>query len=187
MIWKSLARYVINNAMKNKPVIYLAQRMTNRYCDEILAVALEAKAKLEAAGFEVISPVIEEGVPNKHIKLVNTMGRLKGFWRRDKECLQICHIVVDYKSLNKSDGVNIENGITRFLYWKPLVRIFPGLGCVISKLEYDHVYDSLEEAIPVLVDKWGTRRKLLIWRLKMLNRCLVKFIVLQIYFLWRCL
>jgi hypothetical protein len=173
--------------MSNKVIVYLGQKMTGLYCDQLLSTAVEAKALLEQAGFEVLSPVIEEEVPNKHIKLVNTLGRLKGYWKRDKECLQLCHLMVDYMSLNKSDGVNVEMGLTRFAYWKPLIRIYPGLGCVISKLEYDNVFNSLEAAIPFMVDNFGTRRKLLVWRLKMLRHSLIKFVALQVYFLWRCL
>lgn len=168
----------------NRVIIYLAQAMSNLYCDDILRTAMEAKEKLEKAGFEVLSPVIEEGVPNKHIRLVNSLGRLKGFWRRDKECLQKCHLMLDLESMGRSDGVNVEMGLTRFAYWKPLVRVHPTLGCVISRLEYDNVCASLDEAIVFMKRNYGTKGKLLRWRLKMLRKSLLKFVVLQVYFLW---
>jgi hypothetical protein len=169
--------------VSTKVSIYLGQKMTGLYCDELLLTALAAKAKLEQAGFEVLSPVIEEGVPNKHVKLVNSLGRLKAYWKRDKEMLQQAHLMIDFESLGKSDGVNVEMGYVRFALWKPLVRIHPTLGCVISKLEYDNVFASLEEAIPVIQKRWGTKRKLLLWRLNMLNNSLFKFIKLQIRFI----
>jgi hypothetical protein len=173
--------------MMKKVSIYLAMRMTGMFCDDLLRIARNATIELEAAGFEVLSPVIEEGVPDKHVKLVNSLGRLKSYWKRDKEMLQQAHIMLDLGSEGKSDGVNVEMGYTRFSMWKPLVRIHPTLSCVISHLEYDNVFASLEEAIPVMVRKWGTRHKLLFWRIRMLNRSLPKFLALQIYYLGRCL
>lgn len=170
-----------------KPKVYLGVRMTHRFCDELLKESAEVSQKLEKAGFEVLSPVIEEGVPNKHVRLVNTLGRLKGYWKRDKQMLNEAHIMMDYMSQGKSDGVNVEMGYVRFLMWKPLIRIHPTLGCTISRLEYDCVTDNLEEAIKVMQTKWGTKQKLRIWRLKMLNSSVFKFIKQQIYFLWELL
>lgn len=161
--------------------------MTGRYCDELLRESQEAISKLEDAGFTVLSPVIEEGVPNKHIKLTNTLGRLRGYWRRDKEMLKEAHIMLDLNSQGKSDGVNVEMGFTRFYMFKPLVRIHPSLGCTISRLEYDCVTDTLESAIALMVERWGTKQKLREWRLKMLNRCIPKIVKDQFKFLWEVL
>jgi hypothetical protein len=173
--------------MSREIKVYLAQRMTGLYCDDLLRLALEATAKLERAGFTVLSPVIEEGVPNKHIKLVNTLGRLKLYWQRDKELLRESHIMLDLNSEGKSDGVNVEMGYTRFFLWKPLVRIHPNLGCTISRIEYDCVTDSLDKAVETMKHRWGTRHKLLIWRLKMLRRCIPKIVNMQIKFLLECI
>ncbi len=170
----------INNGIK----IYAAQRMTGRYCDELLAEAQMVSNKLAEAGFVVLSPVIEEGVPNKHIKLVNTFGRLRNYWRRDKEMLNEAHIMLDFNSQGKSDGVNVEMGYIRFCLWKPLVRIHPNLGCTISRIEYDCVTDSIDNAIKVMVERWGTKAKLRNWRLKMLYKSMNKFMGQQIRFLW---
>lgn len=170
-----------------RPRVYLAQRMTNLYCDDLLKEARNATKKLEAAGFEVLSPVLEEDVPDKHIKLINTLGRLKQYWARDKWCLNKAHILLDLNSQGKSDGVNVELGYFRFCLWKPLIRIYPTLGCTISRLEYDCVTDSLDKAIEVMKDKWGTKQKLRMWRLRMLNASLLKFMVQQVKFLMEVL
>ncbi len=167
--------------------VYAAQRMTGRFCDELLAEAQMVSAKLEAAGFSVLSPVIEEGVPNKHTKLVNTMGRLRQYWRRDKEMLNEAHIMLDFNSQGKSDGVNVEMGYVRFYMYKPLIRIYPNLGLTISRIEYDCVTDSIDSAIKIMVERWGTRHKLLMWRMRMLIRCLPKIVGAQVRFLKDCI
>lgn len=171
----------------DKILVYLAVRMTGRYCDELLLESRVAAEKLEKAGFTVLSPVIEEGVPNRHVKLTNTLGRLRGYWKRDKEMLNEAHIMLDYNSQGKSDGVNVEMGYTRFCLWKPLVRVHPSLGCTISRIEYDHVTDTLDKAIEVMQREWGTKNKLLAWRLKMLYHSIGKFVFQQAVFLWDCL
>lgn len=167
--------------------VYLAQRMTGLYCDDLLRSATEASQLLEKAGFTVLSPVIEEGVPNKHIKLVNTLGRLRLYWKRDKELLREAHIMLDLDSQGKSDGVNVEMGYTRFFLYKPLIRVHPNLGCTISRIEYDCVTDSIDKAIQVMKQRWGSRRKLLLWRLRMLYRCTPKIVAMQIKFLLECI
>lgn len=156
--------------------------MTNLYCDDILRVATEAKEQLEAAGFEVLSPVITENVPNQHILLTNDMSRLLEYWKRDKQDLQDAHMMIDLNSQGQSDGVNVESGYCRFFMFKPLIRIHPTLGCVISKIEYDCVFPELSLAIPFIKDKWGTKRKLLLWRINMLVRSLPKLIYLHAKF-----
>lgn len=162
-------------------------RMTGRFCDELLKESQDATRQLEEAGFEVLSPVIEEGVPDKHIKLVNTLGRLKAYWKRDKVMLNEAHIMLDFNSQGKSDGVNVEMGYTRFCLWKPLVRIHSTLGCTISRIEYDCVVSTLDEAIEIMKEQWGTKRKLLVWRVRMLYKSIGKFTLQQIRFLWDCL
>lgn len=161
--------------------------MTGRFCDELLLESVVAGEALTKAGFMVLSPVIEEGVPNKHIKLTNTLGRLKGYWKRDKEMLQECHIMLDLNSQGKSDGVNVEMGYTRFFMYKPLVRVHPTLGCTISRLEYDCVTDSLEKAVEIIKIRWGTKRKLLKWRLHLLYRSIPKILLFQLKFLKDCI
>ena len=168
--------------MSNKVKVYLAQKMTGLYCDEILYTAQKAKEQLELAGFEVLSPVITEGVPNEHRILINNMDNLLKYWKRDKEDLQNCHLMIDLNSQGMSDGVNVESGYCRFFMFKPLIRIHPTLGCVISKIEYDCVFPELSLAIPFIVEHWGTKKKLLYWRIKMIVRSLPKLVWLHIKF-----
>lgn len=164
--------------------VYVAQRMSGLYCDEILKEALMLCSALRNWGFEPLSPVIEENVPNEHKLLEPTSEeQLKRYWKRDKELLQEAHILLDYNSCNRSDGVNVELGYNRFYLWKPTVRVYPNLGYCISRIEFDHIAASLFDALVMMRSKWGTNRKLLKWRLSMLLRCIPKFILLQIKFI----
>lgn len=173
--------------MSDKIRIYLAQRMTGLYCDELLHTATQAKKQLELAGFEVLSPVISEGVPDTHTVLINNMDKLLDYWKRDKKDLQDCHLMIDLNSQGLSDGVNVESGYCRFFMFKPLVRIHPTLGCVISKIEYDCVFPELSLAIPYIKERWGTKNKLFWWRIRMFFKSLPKLIYLHVKFFWEVL
>lgn len=170
--------------MSKRPSVYVAHKMTGRYCDELYQEAQLTTRMLTNYGFDVLDPIVIENVPNEHVLLEQTdPAKLLSYWKRDKECLQDCHLVLDYKSCNKSDGVGVELGITRFAYWKPVIRVFPNAGICISKIEYDQMYENLLDAVLMMMLKYGSMRKLLNWRIKMLVRSLPKFIGLQIKFL----
>jgi hypothetical protein len=169
---------------EKRPIVYVCVKMTGRYCDELVAEAKVVERTLRNYGFDVLHPVLIENVPNVHELLEQTdPSKLQRYWDRDKECLQECHLVLDYMSCNKSDGVGVELGLARFTYWKPVVRVFPNAGICISKLEYDDVFDSLTEAVWMMVVKFGTTGKILRWRIRMLNRSFFHFLYLQMKFI----
>ena len=171
--------------MKSKrPIVYRACKMTGRYQDELRMESEQIIRMLNNYGFKVLDPVEIEQVPYVHELLEQTDdSKLERYWKRDKECLQECHIILDDRSCNKSDGVGVELGISRFAYWKPVIRIFPKAGICISKLEYDMVFETREEAVMYMAEHFGNKRQILLWRLKMLNRSLLGFIGLQIKFI----
>lgn len=167
-----------------RPSVYVAHKMTGRYMDELVQEAQLTARVLRNYGFDVLDPILIEEVPNVREILEQTDAeRLQRYWKRDKECLRECHLILDYKSCNKSDGVGVELAISRFAYWKPTIRIFPNAGICISKLEYDNVYEDLASAVLMMMVKYGTKQKILKWRIKMLLRSLPRFIWLQIKFL----
>lgn len=172
-----------NNGVK----VYLAQKMTGRYADEVLHECQTVKYVLEKVGFIVLSPVMEEGVKEVHEIIQASSKQLQAFWKRDKEMLQECHIMFDFNSQGMSDGVNVEMGYTRFCMWKPLVRFHPTIGPCISKIEYDCVMNDIEPLVWTMLNMWGTKRKLFWWRIKMLIRCVPKFIYFQLKFLGDCI
>lgn len=168
--------------------VYVAQRMTGQYCDEMVTEALKASRALANFGFHALSPVLNEAISNKHELLPDTsLEDLRKHWQKDKRLLQDAHIVLDLNGLGKSDGVNTELGYARFFLWKPVIRIHPKAGMLISTLEHDVVVASLSDALLFMRETWGTKRQLLWWRLKVLNRSLLKFVTLQVKFLGACL
>lgn len=159
---------------------YTCQRMTGRYCDEMLREAEMLKRVLNNYGIRILNPVLEEGIPDTHELLDNVHpGKLEEFWRRDKEMIRESDIVIDYMTMNKSDGSNKEVAYNRFCLWKPTIRVWDGGGGLISRIEDDIFVTTIVEAVTVANEKWGTYEKLKEWRIEMLNRCYPKWIGYQ--------
>lgn len=169
--------------MSKRPICYVAHKMTGRYCDELYQEAQMTTRMLINYGFDVLDPIIIEEIPNRRVLLEQLdANKLAKHWKRDKECLQDCHMVLDYKSSNMSDGVGVELGLARFCYFKPVFRVFPNAGICISRIEYDQVFESLLDAVVVMMMDYGTMKKLLMWRINMLILSLPQWIGLQIKF-----
>lgn len=165
---------------------YTCQRMTGRYCDEMLREAEMLKRVLNNYGIKILNPVLEEGVPDEHVLLENVPAdQLVKFWKRDKEMIRESDIVIDYLTMNRSDGSNKEVGYNRFCLWKPTIRVWDGAGGLISRIEDDIVVPTLHNAIEIIVDRWGTYEQLGTWRKDMLNRCFPKWLEYQLSLLNR--
>jgi len=150
---------------------YTSQRMTGRYCDEMLVEALMLTRVLGNYGIKALNPVLEEKIPNEHILLPNVPAEtLERFWRRDKEMIRDSDILIDYLTQNMSDGSNNEVGYNRWCLWKPTIRVWNGKGALISRIEDDIVVPTLIDAITLINEKWGTYEKLGQWRTEMLER-----------------
>lgn len=159
---------------------YTCQRMTGRYCDEMLREAEMLKRILTNYEISILNPVLEEGIPDVHELLDNVHpGKLAEFWRRDKEMIREADIVIDYMTMNKSDGSNKEVAYNRFCLWKPTVRVWDGAGGLISRLEDDIVVPNILNAVTLINEKWGTYEKLGQWRTEMLERCYPKWLDYQ--------
>jgi hypothetical protein len=160
--------------------IYTAQRMSGRMCDEMLREAEMLKRVLNNYGFKVLNPVIEEGIEDIHEPLENVHpGDLFKFWKRDKEMIRESDILIDYLTMNKSDGSNKEVAYSRFCLWKPTIRVWEGAGALISRIEDDIVVSYLTEAVDIINEKWNTKEKLGLWRKEMLERSFPKWIKYQ--------
>lgn len=155
-----------------KPIsVYTCQRMTGRFCDEMLVEAQMLDRVLKNYGMEALNPVLEEKIPNTHELLDNVHpGTLEVFWRRDKEMIRESDVLLDYMTMNKSDGSNKEVAYNRFCLWKPTIRVWDGNGGLISRIEDDSVVPTLIEAVNLIQEKWGTYQKLGAWRREMLIR-----------------
>jgi hypothetical protein len=169
--------------------IYLAQAMTGRFCDEILAEAREASAEFAKYGIPVWSPALEEGLPDKHVKLTSTDKEdLMAKWEVDKkEGLRSCHIIYDATGDMKSEGVGIERGHMRWYLWRPVIRRKDAPHYFsISHIEEDGIVYTHRQAAAYVNKKWNSRRKWIMWKLPHLFVGIPKLIYLQIasLFLW---
>jgi nucleoside 2-deoxyribosyltransferase len=166
--------------MGDKIVVYVAHRMTGRYQDELVQEAQLTKRVLENYGFTVLDPIISENVPNTH-ELLNQVNaeQLAKYWARDKEMIRDADILLDYMACNQSDGVAKELGYARFCLWKPVVRVFPKLGLSISRIEDDHITETLSDAVGIMMNLYGSYEKLRRWRQAMWDRCFTKWVAEQ--------
>lgn len=160
--------------------IYLATPMTGMLCDEIWIKAINDKQQYEREGIAVVTPIDGEGIPFKHEKLCDRSNEeMNRVWKKkDKRAIKETHVLVYECPSRWSQGVAHELILSRGVLWKPTV--FIGAAGFITREEDDCVASSHQEAAIAIAQRWGTRSKRIIWRLKMLNRCLLGFIWDQI-------
>lgn len=162
--------------MENRIKIYTAVRMTGRMCDEMVDEAGMLTRTLYNHGYEALSPVTEERIPYVHetLPLVD-LAKLMTFWRRDKEMIRDADIILDYNTVNASDGAVQEIGYSRWCLWKPTIRVVTRPGFLISRIEDDLVVDSLAEAMLVIRERFGSYAQLKVWREEMWKRSFPKW------------
>lgn len=160
----------------NKIKIYVCHAMTGKMKSDLVREEQYTSKQLEAYGFEVLDPIKAEGVQDVNEPLTQvSVETLEQYWRRDKEMIKEADIILDYQSCNKSDGVNKEIAYARFCLWKPVVRIFPGMGINISRIEDDAVVNDLPAAIDLIHAKYGSYEKLAMWRKEVWERSFGKW------------
>lgn len=151
-------------------VVYLACRMSGRSKAVMIKEAKEAVATLSKYGIKCISPVLEEKVEDKHELLIPFSDEeLLVEWRKDKEFIKQCHVVLDLSSSSRirSEGAVHEFGYARYALFKPVARLFPnGLGPSITKLEDCVIVESLDHAGIEILTRWGSRMQRIHWRMK---------------------
>lgn len=164
--------------------IYLARSMSGRIKEEVVEDAIVDRVFLESAGFIVLCPVMVEGVKATKDTLQASKEEMDSFWFRDKEMIREANVVFDMSPDRKSEGVAHELGYARYSLWKPVVRVYPPgklpPRASVAYFEDDYVCDSLIEAIEYVLRVHGTFYKRLMWRLDLLNRCILKWILFQI-------
>jgi len=163
---------------------YTCQSMTGHSMHELVERAKKIKTVLNAAGVEVLDPVLAEHVPDKKEVLGDKpLNVLKSYWRRDKQMIREAHVLLDLTPGDKSEGCAHELGYARYALWKPVIRLYgpeakpPNL---IPYFEDDLIVHSPEEAAIQIQKMWGTRFKRAMWRISLLNRCFIKFVWYQI-------
>lgn len=170
--------------------VYLARGMSGRNKAEVVKEAKTDKAFFEAAGIKVLCPVEKEHVKAENKKLEATVEAMQNYWPADKAMIREASAVIDMTPHLNSEGSKHEIGYARFHLWKPVLRVFP-LGKLPSSssvafFEDDVVVDSKEEAIEWLYRVYGTPSKRFLWKIRLLNRCFVKFLLIRIawFFDW---
>jgi hypothetical protein len=163
--------------------IYVACKMTGRDKKEQVEHAQYVTEVLKKYDVQVVSPVLEEKVLALPGLLLNTDEvRLKNFWKRDKEIIRReVHAVLLDGADQKSFGMEREYMLSRGVLWKPTVLYMPKTFLNVSQFEDDFVSSDLDEIGKYLQDNFGTRKKRITWRIKMLARSLPKWIVDQMY------
>lgn len=160
--------------------IYLATPMTGMFCDDIWKKAITDKQVYEAEGITVITPVDGEGIPFEHVKLGDRSNEeMHRVWKKkDKKAIKDTHVLVYECPTRWSQGVAHELILSRGVLWKPTV--FVGAAGFITREEDDVVAASHQEAAIAIAQRWGSHRKRVLWRLSILNRCLLGWIWDQI-------
>lgn len=170
-----------------KLTIYIAQKMTGLKCNEILKKAKRVKKAFQEQGLEVWSPVLEEKVPNKPIKLTAINKEdLFTKWEIDKKVgLAQCHIIYDADGDKYSEGVSIERGHMRWYLWRPVVRRKnPGHSYSISNIEEDKIVFTHKQAAAYIKQTWGSRYKWVSWKIPHILFGVPKLLFKQIASLW---
>lgn len=160
--------------------VYVAHAMTGRSGAELLAESAVVADLAFRMGVVVFDPVVSEGVTASDERLLNPDNKLKLYWKRDKELIRAAHVLIDLTGPAKSEGVAHEIGYARFFLYKPIIRVWPGLGPSVAWLEDDIIAPTAAHALVEANRLWGTPWKRLAWRLAMTNRCILGYFVNQI-------
>lgn len=166
-----------------RPQIYVACSMTGRDQLELIKEAKHITALLEREGFRVWHPVLNEGLKHSHKPLTADAVTLPPKWALDKDAIRHSFCLVDASADLKSEGREHEVGLMRYNYWRPVVRISPRHAAgfySIACLEDDIIVGTPEEAAKELKRRFGHWHQRIAWRLKILDRCLVRFIIEQV-------
>jgi hypothetical protein len=164
--------------------IYCAAKMTGRDKKEMVEMAVSNKKIFESFGIKVLDPILEEHVkPTKGLLNDTPPNILKDYWKRDKEMIRESHVIVDTTPEDKSEGVAHEIGYARYSLWKPVVRMYhhgAKPASLVAVFEDDLIVHGIEEAAIQIQKYWGTWARRFMWRINMVNRCLVKWVWYQI-------
>lgn len=163
--------------------IYMARGMSGRKKPDVYKEARADFDFLTKAGFEVLCPVVEEGVRNEKGTLQASKKQMEQFWPRDKSMIRCSHVLFHMSPHLNSAGAWQEVGYKRYHLQGPVVHVYPPGKLppegAIPRLENDYVCDSLIDAIEYTLRVHGTLWKRTKWRLRRTNRCLPKSILYQ--------
>ena len=162
--------------------LYLGQAMTGLRQDLIYKHNIEMTEALELHGIIVLSPVTEEGVqPNKRKLDQPSQEQLANFWQRDKELIRSSHLLLDITGTSVSEGLKHEIGLVRYFLFKPVVRILELKGPSVAIEEDDILVKDIEEAAKLIIEKFGTPKKRLLWKYTLFRRCFLPYLKTRLF------
>ncbi len=160
--------------------IYLADRMTGLTGYKIWQNYRSRKKIYRRKGIRVNSPVPGEGIKATRRPLPNRPGSAGTLiWLKDKLLVRKSNIMVYPLLKKRSQGCEWELVLARGSCWKPTVYLHDNPG-FISKEQSDIVCQTDQQAARLIVKQFGSRFKRLIWRFKMLNKSIPKWLGQQI-------
>lgn len=151
---------------------YFSHGMTGRNPNLVLLESDSARLMADIiGGIELIDPVVIEGIQPGAAPIQASQEQLNNdFWKRDKFEIRRSHVVITNENQKYSHGVVHEIGYARYFLYKPVIRVWPGLGPSVTWTESDYVAPNLYAALQFAKDNFGTWQKRLLWRLKLLAK-----------------
>jgi len=163
--------------------VYLAQAMSYVSQNKIYQKNYYCTKVLMKHGITVLSPVTEENIkPSKKKFDQPSQEQLAFYWRRDKWLIKQSHILLDIAGPVVSQGVLHELGLTRYFYFKPVLRVLKLKGPSVAIEEEDQIFSTVESAAKFIVKELGTPWLRLRWKFKLFGRCFPGYIKTRI--LW---
>ena len=160
---------------------YVAQAMTGRKQSVIYFRNAYCTRVLEKHGIMVFSPVTAEDVKaNKKKMNQPSQEQLKKFWKLDKFLIRHSHVLLDITGASKSQGLLHEIGLSRYFFFKPVVRIMKVKGPSVALEEEDILVPTVEKAAKLIIENWGTPWKRLKWKVNLFRRCFFSYLKTRI-------
>ncbi len=162
---------------------YVAHAITNKTGNEVWKASIITELVLRRYGIKALDPIVIEGIPRNDEPIPNRPDADGSvIWHRDKKAIRDAHVLLDITPESKSEGVLRELGYARFFLWKPVIRVYqPGSEPHMATVfEDDVIAYSLDEAAKIIVARWGTWPKRILWRLKILFTSFPKFLWYQL-------
>ena len=166
----------------SKLKVYFASSMTGRSGKELVEQSKEVAFYSWCYDVEALDPIMSENVKATNEPLHNGGDLLRQYWARDKEMIREAHVLIDVTGPAKSEGVSHEIALARYHLHKPVIRVWPNLGSSIARLEDDLIVETLEDAVKLAVERWGTPKKRLKWKWYIFKKSYLN--LLKTRFIW---
>lgn len=178
-----IRQQLLEAGVKPRLKVYMARAMSGLPADEVVAIAKEQKAFLEACGYEVLCPVVSENVKAVKKPIQSTKKLMDTYWARDKQMIREADIVFIMSPDRGSLGCIREYGYARYHLQKKVITVFPQGKLppegAVAYYEDDFVTDSLIIAAGEGLRTHGTYFGRLKWKLGILNKSILKSLLHQ--------